>query len=210
MSVLRNPDAHMRALRSRACVCVCVLEMRHRVGRSYNMDQDPYSQKHFIGGSTDPGSLIRLLWSIKFQSLKGKTYRGWAPILCCCISSTKHIQIHKISQQAMGLLSGVLKLSPWHVQSGGAERNAFLCGFIYLHITSGWGGARTISQRCVCMCVHMCVCGDKVDNHPDFIHHYVPSSLYSWQSPSDRTGAITFVYASVGMCQCVSRCLSGQ
>lgn len=24
MSVLRNPDAHMRALRSRACVCVCV------------------------------------------------------------------------------------------------------------------------------------------------------------------------------------------
>lgn len=43
-------------------VCVCgegggvLLEMRHRVGRSYNMDQDPCSQKHFIGGSTDPGS----------------------------------------------------------------------------------------------------------------------------------------------------------
>lgn len=63
------------------------------------MDQDPYSQKHFIGGSTDPGSLIRLLWSIKFQSLlKGKTYRGSAPILCCFSSSTKHIQIKKISQ----------------------------------------------------------------------------------------------------------------
>lgn len=48
------------------CVFVCVLQMRHRVGRSYNMDQDPYSQKHFIGGGADPESLIRPLWSIKF------------------------------------------------------------------------------------------------------------------------------------------------
>ncbi len=120
MSVLRIPDAHMCALCLFVCLfvcvcvfvcvclcvcvcvcvlCVCVLDMRHRVGRSYNMDQDPYSQKHFIGGSTDPASLIRPLWSIKFQSLlKGKTYRGSAPILCCCSSSTKHIQINKISQ----------------------------------------------------------------------------------------------------------------
>lgn len=109
-NTLKNPKANLKTKNRNVsfayyectyvCVmCVCVLEMRHRVGRSYNMDQDPYSQKHFIGGSTDRGSLIRPRWSIKFQSLvKGKTYRGSAPILCCCSSSTKHIQINKISQ----------------------------------------------------------------------------------------------------------------
>lgn len=145
------------------CLCLCVLEMRHRVGRSYNMDQDPYSQKHFIGGSTDQRSLIRPLWSIKFQSLlKGKTYRGSAPILCCCSSSTIHIQINEISQSrqwdcSLKVWNCRLGTSRW----GGAERNAALYRFVYLHITSGWGGTHTISQSCVCMCmcVHMCVCG---------------------------------------------------
>lgn len=198
MSVLRIPDAHVCVL----FVCVCVLEMRHRVGRSYNMDQDPYSQKHFIGGSADPGSLLRLLWSIKFQSLlKGK---GSAPILCCCSSSTKHIQINKISQSRQWDCSlKFLNLSPWHIQWGGAERNAFLYGFVYLHITSGWGGAHTISQSCVsmCMCVHhVCMwCGGKEDRS-DLTRHYVLSSLYCWQSPSDRTGATTFVCTCLGMC----------
>lgn len=143
------------------------------------MDQDPYSQKHFIGGRTDPGSLIRLLWSIKFQSLlKGKTYRGSAPILCCCSSSTKHIQINKISQSRQWDCSlKFLKLSPWHIQWGGAERNALLYRFVYLHITSGsgWGVAHTISHSCVCMCMCVCVCvlcrGD-MDHHPDFAHHH--------------------------------------
>lgn len=64
----------------------------------------------------------------------------------------------------MGLLSEVLKLSPWHIQWGGAERNAFLYRFVYLHITSDWGGAHTISQSCVCMCIPACVCGGKVDS----------------------------------------------
>lgn len=63
MSVLRIPDAHISALSVR----VCVYEMRHRVGMSYNTDQDTYSQKHFIGGSTDAASPIRLLWSITFE-----------------------------------------------------------------------------------------------------------------------------------------------
>lgn len=52
MSVLRIPDAHACAL----YVCACVLEMRHWFGRSYHVDPDPYSQKHFIGGSADLGS----------------------------------------------------------------------------------------------------------------------------------------------------------
>lgn len=42
--------------------------------------------------------------------------------------------------------------------------------------------------------------GLKVDNHPELTCHYVLSSLYSWQSPSSRAGATTFVCARVCMC----------
>lgn len=161
MSVLRIPDAHMRALCVCLCVCVRVLEMRHQVGRSYNMDQDPYSQKHFIGGNTDPGSLIRLLWSIKFQSLlKGKTYRGSAPILCCCSSSTKHIQINKISQSRQWDCS----LKFWNCRLGtssGVEQRQmhFSTGlFTYTSPQAQAGVGRIQSHRAVFACACACVC----------------------------------------------------
>lgn len=203
MSVLRIPDAHMRALYVCMCVCacmgagacvcmcvyvcLCVLEMRHRVGRSYNIDQDPYSQKHFIGGSADPGSLIRPLWSIKFQSLlKGKTYRGSAPILCCRSSSTKHIQINKISQSRQWDCS----LKFWNCRlgtsSGVEQRGMHFSTGLFTYTSPQAGVGRIQSHRAVC------VCGGKVDNHPDFTCHYVLSSLCR-QSPTDRTGATTFV-----------------
>lgn len=147
------------------CAHVCVLEMRHRVGRSYNMDQDPYSQKHFIGGSTDPGSLIRLLWSIKFQSLlKGKTYRGSAPILCCCCSSsTKHIQINKISQSRQWDCS----LKVWNCRlgtsSGVEQRGMHFSMGLFTYIPPQAGVGRIQSHRavfacaCVCKCVYVAV-----------------------------------------------------
>lgn len=174
MSVLRIPDAHMRAL---CCVCLCVhvLEMRHRVGRSYNMDQDPYSQKHFIGGSTDPGSLIRLLWSIKFQSLlKGKNLSRISPnILCCCSSSTKHIQINKISQSRQWDCS----LKVWNCRlgtsSGVEQRGMHFSMGLFTYIPPQAGVGRVQSHRAVFLCVQMCVCGGKVYNHPDFARHYV-------------------------------------
>lgn len=103
----------------------------------------------------------------------------------------------------MGLLSEVWKLSPWHIQWGGAERNAFLYRFVYLHMTSSWGGAHTISQSCVCVCMCVYVVVSWIMFQLDFTCHYVLSSLYCWQSPFDRTGA-TFVYACVGMCAHVS------
>lgn len=46
----------------------------------------------------------------------------------------------------MGLLSEVLKLSPWHIQWGGAERNAFVNVFVYLRVTSGRGGAYNLTE----------------------------------------------------------------
>lgn len=58
----------------------------------------------------------------------------------------------------MRLLYEVLKLSPWHIQSGGAERNELLYRFVSLHITTGRGGASTISQSWVCMCMCVCIC----------------------------------------------------
>lgn len=163
MSVLRIPDAHKCVVY--VCACVCVLVMRHRVGRSYNMDQDPYSQKHFIGGSTDPGSLIRLLWSIKFQSLlKGKTYRGSAPILCCCSSSTKHIQINKIGQSRQwdcSLKFGNCRLGT----SSTVEQRGmhfFMGLFTYTSPQAGVGHIQ--SHRAVF------ACGGKVDNVPVILH----------------------------------------
>lgn len=38
-----------------------------------------------------------------------------------------------------------------------------------------------------------------MDNRPEVTRHHLLSSLYSWQSPSDRTGATTFVCARVCM-----------
>lgn len=190
MSVLLIPDAHMRAL------YVCVLEMRHWVGRSYNKDQDPYSQKHFIGGSTDRGSLIRPRWSIKFQSLvKGKTYRGSAPILCCCCGSgTKHIQINKISQSRQWDCS----LKFWNCRlgtfSGVEQRGMHFCG------------AHTISQSCVgmCVCVRKCmnVMSKWIIIQASPCH--VLSSLHSCWSLSDRTRATTLACTCVGLCEHVS------
>lgn len=105
----------------------------------------------------------------------------------------------------MGLLSEVWKVSPWHIQWGGAGRNAFLYGVVYLHITSGRGGAYNLTELCVaCVCVRICACGVKVDNYPDFTRLHVISSLYSRQSPFDRTGVTTFGCACVGMCAHVS------
>lgn len=157
MSVLRIPDAHMRAF----CVCVFLLEMRHRVGRSYNMDQDPYSQKHFIGGSTDPGSLIRLLWSIKCQSLlKGKTYRGSAPILCCCSSSsTKHIQINEISRSRRWDCSLFWKCH-LSTSSGVEQRGMHFSMGLFTFIPPQAGVGHVQSHRAVfaCACVCKCVC----------------------------------------------------
>lgn len=81
---LKNPKNNNKKKECQFCgcthvciVCVCVLEMRHWFGRSNHVNLDPYSQKRFfvvlfffpIGGSADPGSLIRSLWSIRLQSL---------------------------------------------------------------------------------------------------------------------------------------------
>lgn len=55
-------------------------------------------KKHFIGGSADPETAIRPLWSRTFH-LKGKTDEGSAPKLCRCGSSTKDIQRNKVGQR---------------------------------------------------------------------------------------------------------------
>lgn len=168
-NTLKNPKANLKTKNrnvssvysrcTHACVvymCVCVLEMRHRVGRSYNIDQDPYSQKHFIGWGTDRVSLIRPLWSIKFQSLvKGKTYRGWAPILCCCSSSTKHIQINKISQSRQGDCSWSFEIVAL-AHSVGWSREECISVWVGLnthHLRLGWG-AYNLTE----LCWHWYVC----------------------------------------------------
>lgn len=96
-------------------VDACVIDMRHRVkGPEYG----PRSifTKHLISGSTDPGSVIRPLWSMKAELLlKGKTYRGSAPIMCCVKAAPKHSN-KEWPKQTMGLLSEISILSPWHIQ----------------------------------------------------------------------------------------------
>lgn len=81
MSVLCIPDAH------RQCA-LCVLEMRHWFGGSSHKDPDPYSQKkHFIGGSADPGSAIRPLWSIKCH-VKAKLMKD-QPQKCAAVAAAQ-------------------------------------------------------------------------------------------------------------------------
>lgn len=100
----------------------------------------------------------------------------------------------------MRLLYEVLKLSPWHIQSGGAERNELLYRFVSLHITTGRGQYNLIELGLhVHVCVHMCGCGVKVDIHPDSSLHYGLNSLQNWQYPSDRTGATTFMCVCIGL-----------
>lgn len=90
MSVLCIPDAQAVCI-----VCLCVLEMRHWFGGSYNQDPDPYSQKAFHRWEhrswiSDQAPLVHKI------SLKGKTHEGSAPKVRRCSSSAKDIQINKV------------------------------------------------------------------------------------------------------------------
>lgn len=188
--------------------------MRHRVGRSYNMDQDPYSQKHFIGGSPDPGSLIRLLWSLKFQSLlKGKTYRGSAPIMCCCSGSTKHIQINKVSRSRRWDCS----LKFWNCCLGTSSRvehrgmHSSMGLLTYIAPQAGVG--RIQSHRavfawcaCVCKCVYVVERWIIILTSPVIMFPV----LFIVGNPLLTGLELLHLCAHVGVCLCISRCLSGQ
>lgn len=56
----------------------------------------------------------------------------------------------------MELLSEVLKLSPWHIQWGGAERHAFFVGlFTYTSPQAGVGRIQSLRAvfACACVCI---------------------------------------------------------
>lgn len=77
---------------------------------------------------------------------------------------------------------------------------------VFTYTSPQAGVGRIQSHRavfpCACVCI-MCACG-KVDNHSFSVLSFVGNPL------SDRTAATTFVCACVGMCLCISRCLSDQ
>lgn len=143
MSVLRIPDARMRAFCMCLCVCVCVANEASG-WKVLNMDRDPYSQKAFYRWGHwcrifDQAPLVHKIESL----LKGKTYRGAAPIVCCWSSSTKHIQINKISQSRQWDCS--LKVSNCRlgtsscVEQRGLHRSTGLFTYTSPQAGLGWG-----------------------------------------------------------------------
>lgn len=130
------------------CMCVCVC-WRWGIGlegpTKWALIQDHWS------GPSGPYIFNHIL--------KGKTYRGSAPILCCCSSSgTKNIQINTMSQsRQLDCSLAFFDLSPWHIKWGGVERYAFSVGLSTCASSPQAGVRRIQSLTELCLHVHVCV-----------------------------------------------------